>query len=328
MRDGAGGTPKVTVFIPTWNGERWLGEVLPALIGQVVDFDFELLVIDSGSRDRTCEMVEASGARLIRIPNSEFDHGLTRNRAVTEARGDIVVLTVQDATPASNDWLATMVSHFGDPEVAGVFCNQIPRSNCSPFMKERIRNWVSGMGSPQVRHVPDAPEGFWKLDPTQRWLTAQFDNVASAVRRDFALTHPFTRRKFGEDVTWAKSAILARAKIVMEPRVAVIHSHDNSMWYEFRRCYLDMQNINNLFGTCLAPRLRDVFTYTGNATRRFWKLVRDDRELSLPSKIFWMAKAVPFAFSQNLVQFLGPMSNKQGNRGLWRLWNRVAGHEV
>lgn len=328
VRHPAERAPKVTVFIPTWNGERWLDEVLKVLVSQRTTFDYELLVIDSGSRDRTTALCEAAGARVVKIPNTEFDHGLTRNRAVREATGEIVVLTVQDATPASDTWLATMVSHFEDPEVAGVFCNQIPRSDCSPFLKERIRNWVQGGGAPSVRHVPDAPDGFWRLPPTERWLTAQFDNVASAVRRSFALEHPFVRRKFGEDVTWAKSAILARAKIVMEPRVAVIHSHDNSMWYEFRRCYLDMQNIHNLFGTTLAPRLRDVFTYSGNATRRFWRLVRDDKELSAASKMWWMLKAVPFAFTQNLVQFLGPASNRQGNRGLWKLWNRIAGHHV
>ena len=38
--------------------------------------------------------------RLIEIPNDEFDHGLTRMQGILEARGEIVVLTVQDAEPA------------------------------------------------------------------------------------------------------------------------------------------------------------------------------------------------------------------------------------
>jgi hypothetical protein len=39
-------------------------------------------------------------------------------------------------------------------------------------------------------------------------------------------------------------------------------------------------------------------------------------------------KVVPFAFTQNLGQFLGPLSNVQGRRGLWRLVDRVMRHRV
>jgi rhamnosyltransferase len=265
--------------------------------------------------------------RVITIPNSEFNHGLTRNRAVQEARGEIVVLTVQDATPASRDWLATMVAAFDDPDVAGVYCHQVPRPDCSPFLRERLKSWVRGEGQPAVRQVAD-PAAFWALHPTDRWRTAAFDNVASGVRRSFALQHPFQRRQFGEDVTWAKGAILAGKKVVMEPRVAVIHSHQNSIWYEFKRAYLDHQTINDLFGTRLAPRLRNVFEYTAGATRHLWRVVRDDASLSFEQKLAWWAKVIPFAFTQNLGQYLGPLSNVHGRRGVWRLWDRIMRRRV
>jgi rhamnosyltransferase len=246
---------------------------------------------------------------------------------VQDARGDVVVLTVQDATPASRDWLRTMVADFEDPEVAGVYCHQIPRPDCSPFLRERLKTWVRGEGQPDVRQVA-GPEAFWALHPTDRWRKAAFDNVASAVRRSFALEHPFQRRQFGEDVTWAKGAILAGRKIIMEPRVAVIHSHQNSIWYEFKRAYLDHQNINDLFGTRLAPRFRNVFEYTAGATRHLWRVVAEDASLSPGQRFLWLAKVIPFAFTQNLGQFLGPLSNEHGRRGLWRLIDRIMRHRV
>jgi rhamnosyltransferase len=319
--------PRVTVFIPTWNGGALFDEVLTAICAQETPFPFEVLAIDSGSKDQTLQLLSKYRVRTLQILNSEFNHGLTRNRAVQEARGDLVALTVQDATPASRDWLRTMVSHFDDPEVAGVYCHQIPRPDCSPFLRERLKNWVGGEGSPSTRQVPN-PDAFWALHPTDRWMTAAFDNVASVVRRAFALTHPFQRRQFGEDVTWAKGAILAAKKIVMEPRVAVIHSHQNSIWYEFKRAYLDHQNINDLFGTRLAPRLRNVFEYSAGATRHLWKVVSEDPTLSPSQRLAWWLKVIPFAFTQNLGQFLGPLSNVQGRRGLWRVWDRIMRHHV
>jgi rhamnosyltransferase len=323
----SGQAPQVTVFIPTWNGGPLFDEVLTELRAQETSFPFEIFAIDSGSTDGTLDLLAKHQVRVQRIPNTEFNHGLTRNRAVKESRGDIVVLTVQDATPASRDWLAGMVQHFHDPDVAGVYCHQIPRPDCSPFLRERLKNWVRGEGLPSVRHVA-GPAEFWALDPTERWRTAAFDNVASAIRRPFALEHPFERRQFGEDVTWAKGAILAGRKIVMEPRVAVIHSHQNSIWYEFKRAYLDHQNINDLFGTRLAPRLRNVFEYSAGATRHLWRVVSEDQTLSASQKLGWWLKVIPFAFTQNLGQFLGPLSNVQGRRGVWSLWDRIMRYRV
>jgi rhamnosyltransferase len=320
--------PYVTVFIPAFNGARWLEEMLTALEAQVTEFAFEILVIDSGSTDETLAILARHRLRLITIPNREFDHGATRNRAVEEARGDIVVLTVQDATPANPHWLAGMVSHFQDPEVGGVYCDQIPRPDCSPFLRERLARWVQGGGQPKVSQVKDV-DHFWNVvHPNERWNIIKFDNVASAVRRSTALTHPFPRRRFGEDVTWAKGAILAGWKIVYEPRVAVVHSHPLSIWYEFKRAYLDHQNVNDLVGSRLAPRLRNVFEYTAAESRRLFGVVWRDETLDPVDRIIWMLKVLPFAFTQNLGQYLGPLSNVHGRRGWWRWWDRWMGKGV
>ncbi len=324
----AGANPHVTVFIPTWNGGPLFEEVLRELKAQETPFDFEILCIDSGSTDGTVERIERHGLRLIRIPNHEFNHGLTRNRAIREARGELVVLTVQDATPASRDWLVTMVSNFADPEVAGVYCNQLPRPDCSPFLRARLANWVKGGGTPIVRRVA-SPEVFWKeLSPLDRYWAIAFDNVASVVRRSIALRHPFQERRFGEDVTWAKGAVLAGFKIVMEPRVAVVHSHRNSVWYEFRRAYLDNQNLHDLVGIRFVKTLREVAQYSALSARQLFEVVWSDATLGLPERLLWTLRVIPFAFTQNLGQYLGALSNVHGRRGLWKLWDRVAGRGV
>ncbi|MGB1583744.1 MAG: glycosyltransferase family 2 protein, partial [Solirubrobacterales bacterium] len=48
----------ISVVLPVLNGEELLDEVLTAVTGQVIDEPFEVLVIDSGSSDRSLEIVQ------------------------------------------------------------------------------------------------------------------------------------------------------------------------------------------------------------------------------------------------------------------------------
>ena len=314
--------PKVSVFIPTWNGGPLLRRVLDAILDQDVDFEFEIVVVDSGSTDGTLPLLREYPLRLIQIPNEEFNHGLTRNRGAQEARGDILILTVQDAVPHGRDWMRTLVSNFEDPDVAGVYCHQIPHASCNPFLRDRLKTWVRGEGEPVVKQVP-SPMDFELLEPLDRWRTIAFDNVCSAVRRSLIGELPFVRRQFGEDITWARSAILAGYKVVMDPRCAVEHSHDNSIWYEFRRAYLDHQNIHNLTGLRLAPDIHRVMQYTGDLAARLFRVVWDDTAASVLEKLWWTGKIPLFAFSQNLAQMLGPLSDARKKAGLWGVIDRV-----
>jgi hypothetical protein len=124
---------------------------------------------------------------------------------------------------------------------------------------------------------------------------------------------------------------LARAKIVMEPRVAVVHSHDNSMWYEvpslLSRHAEHPQPVRHDVGTASSGR---VHRFEGTPLDVSGALVRDDKELSAASKMWWMLKAVPFAYrADNSVQFLGPgVRSSEGIAGCGSYWTRVAGHHV
>ena len=313
--------PEVSIFIPTYNGGPLFARVLDTIFAQDVDFEYEVVCIDSGSKDETLDILGRHPVRLIQIPNHEFNHGLTRNRGAREARGRILVLTVQDAVPHGRDWLQTFVSNFDDPEVAGAYCHQIPHANCGPFLRDRLKSWVKGQGEPIVKHCPDGMD-FMLQAPLDRWKTIAFDNVCSAVRRDLIDELPFVRRQFGEDITWAKSAIMAGYKVVMDPRCAVEHSHNNTILYEFRRAYLDHQNIHNLTGLQLAPDIHRVMEYTQSLARHLHRVVWDDDGTNVAEKMWWTAKIPYFAFTQNLAQLLGPMSDRCKKRGLWGFMDR------
>ncbi len=92
--------PRVSLVIPTFNAGPEFPEILRLMLDQELEGPREAVVIDSGSTDGTVEFLKTQPVNLVQIPNSEFNHGLTRNRGVQEARGEIVVLATQDARPS------------------------------------------------------------------------------------------------------------------------------------------------------------------------------------------------------------------------------------
>ena len=101
----------VTVAIPTYNRAELLRQTLAGIATQQFRRDhFEVLVIDNNSRDHTravvAEFAHAHPApRYIQEEKQGLDHA--RNRAITEARGEIILFGDDDIL-VSPDWVAQM----------------------------------------------------------------------------------------------------------------------------------------------------------------------------------------------------------------------------
>ncbi len=305
----------VTVFIPTYNGGETFKRVIRGVFEQKTDFPYEVLIIDSGSTDGTLDVIAEYDVRLIKIPSREFNHGLTRNRAIHEAKGEIVALLTHDAIPHDENWLSTLVANFDDPEVAGAYCHQLPREDCNPFQIDRLRGWTKGEGSKLVKQIRTRAE-YEALPPMERYLKIAFDDVASCVRKSVMAKIPFERRQFGEDVAWGKQAILSGYKLVMDPSAVVIHSHNNSIWYEFKRVYLDHQNLHDLVGMHLVQRFSDVFRFTLSGTKHLGGTIRR-APISFFAKLIWWVKVPFYSLGQNLGQYLGARSIIEQKKGVW-----------
>jgi len=92
MRSG----PKLTVVIPVYNEESIIREACQELMAQLDErgWDYEILVSENGSRDRTIEILRelASEAPRLRFVHSdEPNYGLALRRGILEAKGDYVV---------------------------------------------------------------------------------------------------------------------------------------------------------------------------------------------------------------------------------------------
>ena len=90
----AGARPRLTVIVPVHNGRLQLPRCLEALRASAFT-DFEVIVADDCSTDNTREIVERSGARLVRTPY-KMGPGGGRNLAARHAEGGILVFVDSD----------------------------------------------------------------------------------------------------------------------------------------------------------------------------------------------------------------------------------------
>lgn len=223
--------PLVTVAILTFNGDRYLEEILKAVEAQQTSFDFEILVIDSGSTDKTLSIVsQHETVRLHQIPNKDFGHGKTRNLAATLANGRYIAYLTHDAIPSSERWLSSLIAPMeADERVMGVLGRQLPRANCVPMLKYEIQLAFARQG---------AAFGITLLCQEDVQLASQFDrsamyfysDVNSATRVDFLRNViPYRDVSYAEDQMFAEDFLAQGYWKAYSPQGAVIHSNDLSL---------------------------------------------------------------------------------------------------
>jgi len=113
--------PKVTVFMPVHNRETFVAASIRSVLDQSFE-DFELLVIDDGSTDRSAEIVGSLDDHRIRLVHNESNLGIprTRNRGLELAQGEYIALLDSDDL-AYPQRLALQVDYLNqNPEVAAV----------------------------------------------------------------------------------------------------------------------------------------------------------------------------------------------------------------
>ncbi len=113
-------SPRISVVTPTYNGERFIAETIRSILAQSCS-DFELVVVDDGSTDRTAQVVESFDDPRIRLIRSEVNGGIAvaTNRGYVAAKGEFIAQMDHDDIAVSTR-LATQVAFLdAHPDVDG-----------------------------------------------------------------------------------------------------------------------------------------------------------------------------------------------------------------
>src|SRR5438445_12021180 len=104
----------VSVVIPNWNGRHRLESLLKQLPAQTSPIA-EIIVVDNGSEDSSCEVAHDLGARVIRFGRN-FGFSVAVNRGVQECRTSLVAILNNDVRLEPN-WLEVLVAQLKEPGV-------------------------------------------------------------------------------------------------------------------------------------------------------------------------------------------------------------------
>ena len=118
------GTPSVSVIIPTYNRAHLVGRAIRSVLDQTRQ-DFELIVVDDGSTDKTGRVVRSFTDDRIRYLRHERNRGgaAARNTGIKAARGTYIAFLDSD-----DEWLPEklekQVEEFqrADESVGVVYC--------------------------------------------------------------------------------------------------------------------------------------------------------------------------------------------------------------
>lgn len=89
--------PRVTVVIPVFNREHYVAGAIDSILAQTLR-DFELVVIDDGSTDRSREIIGSYTDKRIRIIANDRNLGIprTRNLGIATAQGEYLAFLDSD----------------------------------------------------------------------------------------------------------------------------------------------------------------------------------------------------------------------------------------
>lgn len=107
-----------SVIIPAYNADKTISDTLISLKNQSVSPDeYEVIVVDDGSTDKTASLAHLFGVNC--ISQSNRGPAAARNHGVRVAIGDIILFTDADCIP-DRDWIRQMTLPFRNDQVVGV----------------------------------------------------------------------------------------------------------------------------------------------------------------------------------------------------------------
>jgi glycosyltransferase involved in cell wall biosynthesis len=110
--------PAISVVVPAFQAETTIGQCIHSLREQTLSpEEYEILVVDDGSTDRTAREAQRAGAQVLRLPRNAGP-AAARNAGIGRACGDIVVFTDADCEPRP-DFVASLTEALRDPAVGG-----------------------------------------------------------------------------------------------------------------------------------------------------------------------------------------------------------------
>ena len=202
--------PVCSIVIRAYNEERHIGRLLEGIAGQTVR-DVQVILVDSGSTDRTLEIARQYPVQVVTIQPQEFTFGRSLNMGIAAAQTEVVILASAHVYPIYPDWLEHLLAGFADESTALVYGKQSGAATTHYSEGRIFHHWFPDQS---IRHQPHP----------------FCNNANAAIRRSLWEKQPYSELLPGlEDLAWARCMFEQGFSIDYSAEAEVVHVH-NETW--------------------------------------------------------------------------------------------------
>lgn len=219
--------PAVSVIIPLYNVEKYIGECLDSVLAQTFK-DFEVIVVDDCSTDSSPAIVESYapkfGGRLIllHMKKNSGSAGFPRNKGIEFARGDYVYFFDSDdtITPTALEELYSLAKEYDADVVQCEKYYDVPEDSWyDAELRKRLKPYNYLTGEKILIHKPLVGENnFEERIKFFRQKKLIWNVVVQLIRREFIIKNNIKFCDiFAEDMLFSICELCAAKKYVVVP---------------------------------------------------------------------------------------------------------------
>ena len=209
----------ISIIIRTLNEDQYLEELLNSIENQVKkDFKHEVVIVDSGSTDKTLDIAKKFKARITFIDRNKFTFGRSLNIGCKFAKGEYLVFVSGHCIPVNKNWLSKLIKPLQDNKCDYVYGRQVGAES-TKFSENQVF------------------EKYFPKEPNTRINKIFCNNANSAIKKKIWSKYKFDEELTGlEDMYLAKQITQDNGKVGYAPKAIVYHIHNES-WAQVKNRY-------------------------------------------------------------------------------------------
>lgn len=232
---------KVSYILGILNAERTLKECIDSILMQ--DFskkDYEIIIIDGGSKDKTIDMVKSymkreKGIKLFNNPNKLSEgRGNGKDQGVSRAKGEFIIFLDHDNILTNRDWLKHILEPFKDKNIMASQSLTSPQEKDTNFLR-----YVNALGVEDPFAAPYSLTSQIILNPSKFKKDGDYytynlskrnilfigANGCAFRKKVFKIINGYTR-----DVDVSASMASKNMKVAVHIKPRVYHKTSNNMF--------------------------------------------------------------------------------------------------
>jgi len=217
----------VSFVIRTLNEANSIKEVLNRIEKLSGKYRKEIIIVDSGSSDKTIEIAKKFKIKIINIPKKEWSWGRALNIGIKNSSGKYIIIISGHCFITRTDFLEKSISIFKNQEIAAVYGQQLPIPYVNPFEEYELY-----IGYPNIEFKE---MGFNEF---KKWNYIGISNACCILRKNIWEKIRYNEKVESlEDWIWAVDVAKSGYKLVYSNSFSVFHSHFLDIDYIYRKWY-------------------------------------------------------------------------------------------